>query len=204
MIHTTFNLLHRAYACTSGYRKLAKHLGGISAYGPDSPIPLAVVLDSNGIDDALWCLRATLEPSEAFSRDFACDCADGVRALLTDHRSTTAIDVARGHARGHATNADLKAASTAAWDAASDAASDAARAAARDAARAAARDAARDAARAAAWAAAWAAARDAALDVIAARFRARLLAHDQETNPLGDVPEPMGSLLPPVAAEAAR
>ncbi len=180
MIHTTFNLLHRAGACTSGYRKLAEHLGGISAYGRYTPIPLLVVLDSNGIDDAIWCLRAAVEDADGLSRDLACDYADSVRTLLTDQRSIEAIDVARRYARGQASDADLEDAR------------DAARAAAWAAAMAAAMAAARDAARAAAWAA------------FADRLRARLLAHDQETNPLGDVPEPMGSLLPPVAAEAAR
>ena len=186
MLHTTFNLLRRAGACEEGYRKLAKSLGGVDQYGRDTPIPLAAVLDSNGLDDALWCLRATIEPSEGLSRDFACDCADSVASLLTDERSITAIAVARRHARGQATDSELssawdaaRAAALAAWDAAWDAARDAARAAAWDAARAAAL---------AAWDAAWDAARDAARAAMTDRFAARLAAHDLDTNPLGENP----------------
>lgn len=110
MLHTTLNLLRRAGACGTGYRKLAKSLGGVTRCGCDTPIPLSAVIDSNGLDDALWCLRATIEPSDAFSRDFACDCADSVASLLTDERSIAAIAVARRHALGQATDNDLDAA----------------------------------------------------------------------------------------------
>ena len=57
ILTTTFALLHKHDACMKGYEKLAKHLGGVRKYG-DRPIPLAVVLDSNGLNDTLWCLRA--------------------------------------------------------------------------------------------------------------------------------------------------
>ena len=183
MLHTTLNLLRRAGACETGYRKLAKSLGGVTRCGRDTPIPLSAVIDSNGLDDALWCLRATIEPSDAFSRDFACDCADSVALLLTDERSLTAIAVSRRHARGQATDNDLSAARVDAWDAAwgaaRDAAWDAAWGAAWDAARAAAMDAARAAAR----------------DALADRFSARLAAHDPVDNPLGEVPEQMPCLV---------
>lgn len=80
MLHTTLALLHQHGACTNGYRKLVRHLGGSKAWPADRPIPLTTVLDSNGCDDAVWCLRAVL-PAEAalcerIARLFAADCAE--------------------------------------------------------------------------------------------------------------------------------
>ena len=71
---TTFALLRQHGACESGYRKLAKHLGGVNKYGRDKPIPLLTVLGSNGLGDTLWSLRAVLEP---WGREgaFIADCA---------------------------------------------------------------------------------------------------------------------------------
>ena len=58
MLSTSFALLHDAGACEARYRNLAQALGGITAYGRETPITLLQVLDSNGLDDALWALRA--------------------------------------------------------------------------------------------------------------------------------------------------
>ncbi len=76
---TTFALLRTHDACNSGYRKLAKHLGGVTKYGRDKPIPLLTVLDSNGLDDTLWCLEAALEPWKREAA-FIADCAKHARA----------------------------------------------------------------------------------------------------------------------------
>ena len=122
---------------------------------------MAFILQSNGLDDALWALRC-LEGADREIRLFAVDCARQVQHLMTDPRSLAALDVAERFANGLATSEELDAARAEAW-----AAADAAWAAAGAAAGAAARDAAdaADAARAAAWDAAdaaWAAARDTA------------------------------------------
>ena len=58
MLSTSFALLHDANACEDRYRHLAQALGGITAYGRETPITLLQVLDANGLDDALWALRA--------------------------------------------------------------------------------------------------------------------------------------------------
>ena len=168
MIHTTFRKLHEAGACTERYRFLAKALGGIKTYGKDTPITLLQILDINGLDDALWALRAC-DDAEKFNRLLACDYAEHVLRIFEtrypdDYRPREAIAVSRRYARGEATDAELSAAWYAA-DSAAEAAGYAAWYAAGYAAGAAARDAAvaaRDAARDAAWAAAWYAARDAA------------------------------------------
>jgi len=160
MLTTTFNLLRKAGACTSRYRVLARHLGGVQHYGATTPIPLSTILDSNGLDDALWCLQCCQDKETAgvFARLLVADFAWHVLHIFeekypNDKRPRQAIDAARQYARGEIGDAALDAAGDAARAAAWDAALDAAGDAAWDAARAAAWDAARDAA--------WDAARDA-------------------------------------------
>ena len=151
---TTLNKI-RAYApCASGWETLLTNLGKIRA--DDEPLAITAILDSNGLIDALWCLRA-VDNYDREIRLYAVWCARQVQHLMTDPRSLAAIDVAERYACGHATEGDLRKARDAAV-VARDAAKDAwiaARAAAR-AVRAV------RAVRAAAWAAAWAAARDSA------------------------------------------
>jgi len=108
--------------------------------------------------------------------EFALWCAESVRYLMVDSRSTTALTVKRSWLDGQATDDELAAARAAAWAAARAAAEAAAWAAARDAGWAAAGATAEAAAWAAARAAAEAAAWDAAGD--AARAAARDAARD--------------------------
>ncbi len=161
MITTTLNHIRAHSPCTEGWEKLLKHLGKTKA--DDDRLPFAVILESNGLDDALWCCQ--VEPQYARERRlYAVWCARQVQHLMTDQRSLDALDVAERHANGAAIDDELAAARAAAGDAAW--------AAARDAAWAAAWAAARDAARAAAGDAAWTAARDAALAAALAAARA--------------------------------
>ena len=153
---TTLNKIRSHSPCSSGWTKLLKNLGKTQA--DDEPLLITTILDSNGLDDALWCLRA-VDGHQSEMRLFAVDCARSVQHLLKGPRSFAAIDVAERRAYGLATDAELYAARDAAW------------AATKDAAWAAAWAAARSEAWAAAWAAARAAARDAASD--AARDAAR-------------------------------
>ena len=144
---TTLNKIRAHSPCTDGWEKLLKNLGKTKA--DDDPLALTAILESNGIDDALWCLRA-VDGHEREMRLFAVDCARSVQQLMTDKLSLDALDVAERFANGLATQTELAAADAAwaaAWTAA-DAAADAA-----DAAWAAAWTAA-DAARAASWASA--------------------------------------------------
>jgi hypothetical protein len=100
-------------------------------------------------------------------REFALWCAERVRHLMSDPRSTAALDVAARHLRGEATDAELNAAwveATAAMVAASDAAAvvlnatDAARSAVGAPSRKMVREVVREAARLSVWALAGAAA----------------------------------------------
>ena len=135
---TTLNAIREHAPCAEGWKKLLTYLGKTAA--DDEPLSLLTILDSNGLDDALWALRA-VEGYDREIRLYAVWCARRVEHLLTDQRSLDALEVAERFARGRATREELAAAWAAAAAAARDAPCDAACAAA-----AAARDAAWDAA----------------------------------------------------------
>ena len=128
---TTLNAIREHGPCADGWKKLLKNLGKTGA--DDEPLSLLTILDSNGLDDALWCLRAMPEHNKHW-RLYAVWCARQVQHLMTDARSVAALDVAERHAHGTASNQELAAARAAAWDAVRDAAGVAARAASRAAA----------------------------------------------------------------------
>jgi len=151
-MNTTLNKIYAHNPCADGWKKLLSSLGKTTA--DDEPVSIEYIIDSNGLSDALWALRA-VDGIERESRLLACDYAERVLPIWydkypADHRPAEAIRVARLYANNNATEDDLLAAQVAAGAAVG--------AAAQDAARAAAWAAAQDAARAAAWAAAWAAA----------------------------------------------
>ena len=148
-----------ADAC--GWWLLLNHLGKTEA--DDEPLPLAVILESNGLDDCLWALRCLGPEHNDWMRKFARECASDALHLW----------VAPQVVRDYLSTGDelLRAA-----------ARDAARAAAGSAARAAAGAASRDAAWGAAWAAAWAAAGAAA--GAASRDAARAAARAKQTERL--------------------
>jgi hypothetical protein len=141
---TSLAEIRAAGPCEDGWTKLLAHLGKTRA--DDEPLDLLTILDSNGLDDALWCLRV---PSlERLSRHFQAWCADQVLHLFeaerpNDTRIRDQISMLRN-------DAATDAAGAAAWAAA------------------------RDAAGAAAWAAAWDAARDAARDAQEKQLRAMI------------------------------
>lgn len=136
MFYTTLNKIREHSPCREGWEKLLTSLGKTKA--DDEPLSFKTILDSNGLDDAIWALRSIDAPEV---RIFAVRCVRQIQHLLTDERSLAALDVAEAYTVGQATEEEL----SAAWEAAREAA----------------RDAAWDAAREAAWAAAWAAAREA-------------------------------------------
>lgn len=125
MLHTTFKLAKQAGACEGSYRKFARYVGGIKVYGIDTPIPLTEILDVLGVDDALWCLRCTVEDDEKFSRLLACDYVEHVLDIFenqypNDDRPRKVIEIARRFADGKATQENLMAAWDTAWAAAWD------------------------------------------------------------------------------------
>ena len=145
-MQTTLNKIREHQPCKEGWEKLLKNLKKTKS--DDEPLLLLTILDSNGLDDALWCMRA-IDGRDKEIRLYAVWCARQVQHLMKDPRSLAALDVAEWFANGEATVEEL----AAAMDAARGAAWGAARAAASDTARAAASDTV--------WDASWAAARDA-------------------------------------------
>lgn len=143
---TTLNAIRQHVPCADGWEKLLRHLGKTKA--DDEPLRIVEILDSNGLEDALWCLRA-VEGCDREIRLYAVWCARQAQHLIFDPRCVAALDVAERYANGQAANEELEAAQQAvavAWSEAktrAEAASAvAAWAAALDTASAAARDAA--------------------------------------------------------------
>ena len=166
--YTTLNRIRANSPCREGWEQLLKNLNKTKA--DDEPLPFLTILESNGLDDAIWCM-CTAPEYDKYWRLFAVWCARRVEHLLTDMRGVAAICVAERYAHGMATKEELAAARefaraaagwAAGWPAAEAAAEDAAEAA--EAAKAAAEAAAEaaEAAEAAAREFAWAAARESA------------------------------------------
>ena len=112
---TTLNAIRAHQPCADGWKKLLQHLGKTDA--DDEPLSIKEILSSNGIDDALWCLRA-VDGYDKEIRLLAVAYARQVQHLMTDPRSIAALDIAKKHAHGQATNDELAAAWAAAGAAA--------------------------------------------------------------------------------------
>ena len=123
---TTLNQIRSHKPCREGWEKLLRHL--VKTAADDEPLEIATVLDSNGLDDALWCLRA-VEGRDREIRLYAVWAARRVQYLMTDPRSISALDVAERFARGKSGGAELRKAAEAAWAAAAASSAEAARAA---------------------------------------------------------------------------
>jgi hypothetical protein len=151
---TTLNLLHKAEACQPRYKVLVIALG--IDYPKDQEISLLTILETNGIDDALWALCATVQDCEKVARLMAADFAELVlpewlKYYPNDDRPRLAIQAARDFANGVITAEHRSVAESAAWFAAW--------------------SAAESAAWFAAWSAAWSAARSAACSDIRSDVR---------------------------------
>jgi hypothetical protein len=113
---TTLNKIRSHSPCADGWEKLLKRLGKTKA--DDEPLDLLAVLDSTGLEDALWCFRA-VDGHDREMRLFGVWCARQVQHLMTDQRSIDALDFAERFANGKATVKELNtaegAARAAAW-----------------------------------------------------------------------------------------
>lgn len=115
-MYTTLRKIKDCDPCGDGWNKLLKSLNKTEA--DDEPLPFSHILESNGLEDAIWAMRSAPEYDREW-RLFAVFCARQVQYLMTDERSINAIDVAERYANGLATEKELAVASDAAWDVAS-------------------------------------------------------------------------------------
>ena len=114
-MNTTLNKIKQYFPCSEGWQKLLTFLSKTAA--DDELLELTTILESNGLDDALWALRA-VDGKDREIRLMACDFAESVVHLANDERCNKAIDVSRKYANGEATQKELDAAWAAARDAA--------------------------------------------------------------------------------------
>jgi len=134
-MQTTLNKIKEHSPCENGWKQLLNYLGKTQA--DDEPLELRTILESNGLDDAIWALRAVKGKHKEI-RLFAADCAELVIPIYEkqyphDSRPRLAIQAAIDYANGLVSEKELAAAwaaARAAWAAAWAAASDAVRAAA--------------------------------------------------------------------------
>jgi len=110
MIYTTPKTIRTEFA--EDWAKIK----AIETMPDNAPLPLAAVVESLGLVDALWHMRTLPSHGREWSL-FARRCARQALHLARDPRSLAAVDVADRHARGEATDAELAAAEAVAWDA---------------------------------------------------------------------------------------
>jgi hypothetical protein len=141
----TLNQIRSHSPCAEGWAKLLKHLNKTTA--DDEPLSLLTVLKSNGIEDAVWCLRT--EPTPERTQRFALAVARRVEHLRPTAKAYN--DITERYINGTVTKEKFYAATraanaAAAYAAEADYTADAAGAAARAAVRAVANTAANAAA----------------------------------------------------------
>ena len=108
---TTLNKIRNFQPCAPSWEKLLSHLGKVQA--DDEPLLITTILESNGIRDAAWCMRAeTIIGREKEMKLFAADCAESILHIFEneyadDKRPRLAIDTIRNYVKGFATKEEL-------------------------------------------------------------------------------------------------
>ena len=86
---TTLAAIRAKSPCADGYAKLLADLGKTAA--DDDPLDLLTVLNSNGLDDALWVLSYAM-PEDRLARHFQAWCAEQVLHLFeTEYPNDTRV-----------------------------------------------------------------------------------------------------------------
>ena len=124
---TTLNKIRACSPFTSGWQTLLKHVG--KDFNPDAEINLLTVLQSNGVVDMLWTLRATDQDSKRIASQLAIEFAEQALPIFekrrpNDERPRKAIQAARDYLDGKISLDALRSCRSHAADAA-DAAADA-------------------------------------------------------------------------------
>jgi len=100
----TLNDIKEYKPCQSGWITLLRSLGKREA--DNDPLSLMHILESNGIKDAIWCLRC-VKGEDKKIRLFAIACAREVQYLMCCKKSTEILDVAERFANNEATVKEL-------------------------------------------------------------------------------------------------
>ena len=110
MYYTTLKQLRENGACSDRYDYLVEH-GKIES--DDTKVTLKKILKVNGLDDAIWALRAVEHNEiERDARLFACACARRVVERYPEHKDVllATIKVSERYAIGKATEEELESA----------------------------------------------------------------------------------------------
>ena len=107
----TLKQIRKHSPCKDGWEKLLEHLGKTKA--DDAPVKFSEILNSNGLDDAIWCLRALPKEHEGKIRCLTADFAERVLHIFEekypdDKRPREAIQGARDYVEGKITLDELK------------------------------------------------------------------------------------------------
>ena len=107
MLNTTLNEIKKHRPCIGGWRKLLHHLGKTEA--DDESLNIMTILEANGIEDAVWCLRAFKYRDYCL---FNADVAESVLSIFEakypkDARPRNAIKTIRDYKAGKITKEEL-------------------------------------------------------------------------------------------------
>jgi hypothetical protein len=101
---TTLKDIEEHTPCKAGWHKLLEYLNKTEA--DNEPLPLSVVLTSNGLDDALWCLRVIPAVSDIAVRQYTVWCARQAQYLMRGE-FVCALDTADKFIKGEIDYVDL-------------------------------------------------------------------------------------------------
>jgi len=104
VIHTTLKRIRRHNPCNGGWRRLLSYLGKTAA--DNEPLSMSVILESNGLPDALWCCRSVPEYSREW-RLFSIWLARSISRQSISPICMKALGVAESFANEGASNEEL-------------------------------------------------------------------------------------------------
>jgi len=115
-VYTTLNKIS-AFVTHKSLDKLLSSLG--KAQADDEPLALVSILESNGLRDALWCIRTVFDQHREKIIQFAILYAENALLIFekefpNEKRPRLAIQAAKDYLAGKITKADLEAAADAA------------------------------------------------------------------------------------------
>jgi hypothetical protein len=112
-MYTTLNKIRACSPCEDGWVKLLKYLG--KTCGDDELLSIETIIDSNGLNDALWCLKCVDDKPKDI-RLFPIFCIKRVEHLIQNKKSIKCLDVTEKYINGLETIKELNSAMAAELD----------------------------------------------------------------------------------------